>query len=1130
MTLRRRNEENIDNLNNDRFLFFRGVNEEQKKEIVEYAKKKFPDRYIFHSDFGGYQFVEPYFPFLTILKELFSDKNEKYISDFIENSDVYRLHKRLLINYLSNKDYRREEDVVIDEVEYLKKELSRSILNLIENATSEKKILLIFDNLHLMNRSSAFLLKYLLFDKKKKFNFEGIFFFNKIDLLSEQNKSTKINTLIAKIEKKYQVVNITLDEETNNAKKIETEIDYDRIEKEVLRGKILYDFFAFEDCFEFFSKIINSNNDKFLDIDLVYLEQIYKLYGDVNFYLKNFDSAIIYYEKQLNIIQKNNDLSKISENYRTTGWVYLMKNDVNRANYFINLGLNLANNINDKLQIFRALHIVCLIQRIRAFSNEEIKSNLSKCRILANELGFYNIEPFFYAPQSPTLYSYNENISLCASGVKKANNSKNFYILSKLYHFLGMVYSTNGEIVKSLKYYKKTEVLNRRFGNTLDKAAINNSIGYTYLCIEEYNKSIKHYNRALNYLKNSNYFFKILITLYNIGLAYLMVFNHKKTVAIMRTIKNIMNILNYDHIPYHSIDGVYSILGLAYAHNGNINKALDYNKFLSKEEKFDVNEHDLIFKKLLQGFILSKKNEVEKSREIYEFIYEIFKKNKANISLQNISPRFYFEYLSFLREIHDSNFDKYLKEFINNMEERGFTGNKKFITEYFINSNKIELYPNFKNIVITVKDILIRVKNDNILNQLHKRINEVNFINNFQNVIELSTDKNDLINKAVNFLFKNLPYDIAFHYSTRPNALFAIHNYYSTENNYCIFPIKILSKLNNLNEQVFIKSTKTDLEYSEIFDGILSFYRIPLMDKNSGDFIFIGSINPNMLVTTEDVYLISIVIKHLAITLEKTILHEELKRAYDENKKELLMARKIQQSLIPKSFPLFAALNMRGLYMPMDALGGDLYDVYKISDTKLGVVILDVCGHGIPAALITTMAKISFNNYSKDNLSTSQILENVNRELQDIMGSAGESDYFTAFYCIIDSENKTIQYTNAGHNDIYIVRNKVEILKLKVNSSFVGLMKGIKFISDTVKLNDGDRIILYTDGIVEAKDNENNLYGEKRFINLILENSELTVDRLIDKISDDLNLFTGVKLADDDKALLIADVYLDENL
>ncbi len=124
MTLLRRNEKNIDNLDNDRFIFFRGIDVEQKNEIVRYAKNKFPDRRIFSSDFGSYQFGEPYFPFLGILKELFSDKTKTEIIDFVENSDVYHLHKQLIINYLLNKVFIRVEDFVIDEVEYLKKELS----------------------------------------------------------------------------------------------------------------------------------------------------------------------------------------------------------------------------------------------------------------------------------------------------------------------------------------------------------------------------------------------------------------------------------------------------------------------------------------------------------------------------------------------------------------------------------------------------------------------------------------------------------------------------------------------------------------------------------------------------------------------------------------------------------------------------------------------------------------------------------------------------------------------------------------------------------------------------------------------------------------------------------------------
>ena len=172
---------------------------------------------------------------------------------------------------------------------------------------------------------------------------------------------------------------------------------------------------------------------------------------------------------------------------------------------------------------------------------------------------------------------------------------------------------------------------------------------------------------------------------------------------------------------------------------------------------------------------------------------------------------------------------------------------------------------------------------------------------------------------------------------------------------------------------------------------------------------------------------------------------EQLTEANEQNKRELIMAQKIQSSLIPKVFPETKLLQFSSKYMPMEALGGDLYDVYQISDKVFSVMILDVCGHGVPAALITTMAKMSFSNNAKKYNTPHEVISNVNMELTEILENSG--NFLTAFYAIIDIKEKTITYTNAGHNMMYILHVNQTISYLPNNGPVIGIAKNI----DTLK-------------------------------------------------------------------------------
>jgi serine phosphatase RsbU (regulator of sigma subunit) len=248
----------------------------------------------------------------------------------------------------------------------------------------------------------------------------------------------------------------------------------------------------------------------------------------------------------------------------------------------------------------------------------------------------------------------------------------------------------------------------------------------------------------------------------------------------------------------------------------------------------------------------------------------------------------------------------------------------------------------------------------------------------------------------------------------------------------------------------------------------------------------------------------------------------ELERAYEENKKELAMAQKIQTSLIPNVFPETKKLSFHGLYLPMETIGGDLYDVHQITESKWGIVILDVCGHGVPAALITTMAKISFNANSKKFFKASEVIAAVNNELCEAIQDTG--DYFTAFYCIIDTDTHTIDYVNAAHNDLYILRSDSTLDTMAQTGPVVGVMKNLEYASETIGFSNGDRIIMYTDGVIEARNEHRELYDSHRLKEMIIANKNQNLRDFVSIIYNDIIKFKNNTPNDDDIAMLTIDM------
>ncbi len=295
--------------------------------------------------------------------------------------------------------------------------------------------------------------------------------------------------------------------------------------------------------------------------------------------------------------------------------------------------------------------------------------------------------------------------------------------------------------------------------------------------------------------------------------------------------------------------------------------------------------------------------------------------------------------------------------------------------------------------------------------------------------------------------------------------------------------------------------------------------------------------------TELDRNLISIFSTNVGIAFENIHLNDEIKRynlelekRISEKTKELEhknkifmagleMARKVQQSIIPKEndFPKNKNMRFAYRYISLESVGGDLYDIIHIQENLYGFLIADVAGHGISAALITTMVKAIFNSLSRQYTDTSKICDKANKELCRLISNS--KSFLTAYYCIIDTTTNTLYYTNSGHPPALLYSSQGNNVKrLDTKGSILGAYEDSTFEMKNLKLKKGDKILLFTDGIIEARNKSNELYGYKRLETLVSNNYHLSIDDLLDKIIQDVNLFSENRPQDDDIAMLYIEI------
>ncbi|MGA9641650.1 MAG: PP2C family protein-serine/threonine phosphatase [Terriglobales bacterium] len=239
-------------------------------------------------------------------------------------------------------------------------------------------------------------------------------------------------------------------------------------------------------------------------------------------------------------------------------------------------------------------------------------------------------------------------------------------------------------------------------------------------------------------------------------------------------------------------------------------------------------------------------------------------------------------------------------------------------------------------------------------------------------------------------------------------------------------------------------------------------------------------------------------------------------RQLEEIQKELEVARRIQLSILPGEFPPSSNFRVAARYVPMTSVAGDFYDYIIADDHQVGLLIADVSGHGVPAALIASMVKLAAASQRAVAAKPCQFLTGMNSAL---LGNT-QDQFVTAAYVHLNSESGEMRYSAAGHPPLLLVRNG-RVTQIEENGLMLAAFDFASYSTAVHKLEIDDRIVMYTDGVVEASNAARDFFGHDALCDLLTRTRELSPAMAADSIISSVRQWSGTQ--DDDLTILICD-------
>lgn len=319
------------------------------------------------------------------------------------------------------------------------------------------------------------------------------------------------------------------------------------------------------------------------------------------------------------------------------------------------------------------------------------------------------------------------------------------------------------------------------------------------------------------------------------------------------------------------------------------------------------------------------------------------------------------------------------------------------------------------------------------------------------------------------------------------------------------------------NLQEFISSERVQSEYPELlalkFDIV-----IPMkIGRETNGLILLGKRINNLLYEVTDIEFINSVGSLAIISLEnRRLFNEALEKQKMEE--ELELAKDIQRNLLPKSIPQFNGFSIAGTSVSSKQVGGDYFDIIKKDENSFFVAIADVSGKGVPASLLMANLQAFLKSICTQDIPIQKATGTINDLVSE---NTTDGKFITFFWGVFDTVAKTFSYVNAGHNPPLLIRDG-KIIYLDKGGMILGVMKTIfPYETETIAMQEGDLLVLFTDGVTEAKNIDDEEYGDETLEELVMKHKDKSSEDILDEIKNAVHIFTSGALQSDDITIIV---------
>lgn len=251
---------------------------------------------------------------------------------------------------------------------------------------------------------------------------------------------------------------------------------------------------------------------------------------------------------------------------------------------------------------------------------------------------------------------------------------------------------------------------------------------------------------------------------------------------------------------------------------------------------------------------------------------------------------------------------------------------------------------------------------------------------------------------------------------------------------------------------------------------------------------------------------------------QQVALAREQRQRLRQREEELQDAREIQARLLPKRLPEVRGFEIAAVNQPLRFVGGDYYNVVRMDDRHTAVCIADVAGKGMPAALLMSTLQAALQPLIAQKLAPSELCHRLNRILCDVM-PAGK--FISFFYGVLDNHENRLTYCNAGHNPPLLIRADGASTELDAQGAVLGQFPEWQYRQSELEMRGGDRLLLFTDGLVEACDTNDEQFGEQHLIGVARENSGSSAHQLMELLLRAASQHCGAHFQDDASLIVL---------